>query len=118
MFQYYVFEYVLKYQKSSEVGKDVEGVGFHCYRGDWKSPGTLASEFPNKKMMFTECSGFGEDADEWGPTVLKWNQEEIFIGQPVYGQSTNGLLWNIALDESHGPNQVEINLYSLSLCLY
>ena len=54
----------------------------------------------------TECSGWGEDADTWGPTVLKWNQQNIFIGQPVMGQATAALLWNIALDEKHGPNQV------------
>jgi len=89
----------------SDMGEYVEGVAWHCYGGDYKAPGTVAEQFPDKKMMFTECSGFGEDKDQWGPSVLKWNQQNLFIGQPVYGNSVNALLWNIALDEHHGPSQ-------------
>ena len=110
------------------MGQYVEGVAWHCYGGDYKAPGTVAEQFPDKKMMFTECSGFGEDKDQpgfqtdtdlitlsailrvsfrnqfenlfkWGPTVLKWNQQNLFIGQPVYGNSVNALLWNIALGQ-------------------
>ena len=110
------------------MGQYVEGVAWHCYGGDYKAPGTVAEQFPDKKMMFTECSGFGEDKDQpgfqidseqvplsanqrarsqhslenlikWGPSVLKWNQQNLFIGQPVYGNSVNALLWNIALGQ-------------------
>ena len=31
--------------------------------------------------------------------MLKWNQQNLFIGQPVYGNSVNALLWNIALGQ-------------------
>ena len=50
----------------SDMGEYVEGVAWHCYGGDYKAPGTVAEQFPDKKMMFTECSGFGEDKDQIG----------------------------------------------------
>ena len=40
-----------------------------------------------------------ENLIKWGPTVLKWNQQNLFIGQPVFGNSVNALLWNIALGQ-------------------
>ena len=48
------------------MGQYVEGVAWHCYGGDYKAPGTVAEQFPDKKMMFTECSGWGEDKDQLG----------------------------------------------------
>ena len=36
--------------------------------------------------------------------MLTWNQENLFIGQPKEAASNSVLLWNIALDQNHGPN--------------
>ena len=69
----------------------------------FSAPGQLAAEFPDKNIYFTECTGYGPD-NQWGPTSLTWNQKHLFIGQPVFGQARSVLLWNIALDEDHGPN--------------
>ena len=65
----------------------IDGVAFHCYAGDSKgfynthfifislyiflAPGILAAEFPEKKMFFTECTGYGQDDDQWAPGVLR-----------------------------------------------
>ena len=51
----------------------VDGTAFHCYAGDYKAPGQLSNEFPDKSIHFTECTG-GEWGGEWAPTTLKWNQ--------------------------------------------
>lgn len=88
----------------------VEGVAFHCYAGDHSAPAQLAAQFPNVKIMFEECSGYDKSATEtdWAPGVLTWNQQNLFIGQPKDAKSTSVLLWNIALDENHGPNIVTV----------
>ena len=59
----------------TDTAKLVDGTAFHCYGGDYKAPGQLAAEFPDKNIHFTECTGWGDD-NQWGPTSLKWNQRE------------------------------------------
>ena len=68
-----------------------------------KAPGKLATQFPRKGIHFTECSGYGPD-NQWGPTSLTWNQVNLFVGQPLHGVAKTVLLFNVALDEDHGPN--------------
>jgi glucosylceramidase len=55
---------------------------------------------PDLGIYFTEISG-GEWATDFADN-LAWNMKNIFIGAPK-NWSKNALLWNLALDENHGP---------------
>lgn len=60
----------------------------------------VRNQHPDKHIYFTECSG-----GEWDTNFasgLGWNMENLFIGQTRIGARTV-LLWNMALDENHGP---------------
>jgi glucosylceramidase len=57
--------------------------------------------YPDKDAYFTECSG-----GEWSPKFdenLKWTTANLIIGAPR-NWARGVLLWNLALDENHGPH--------------
>jgi glucosylceramidase len=51
---------------------------------------------------FTECSG-GSWAPNWGDNFL-WNVRTLLIGT-MRNWASGVLLWNVALDEDHGPHR-------------
>jgi glucosylceramidase len=55
---------------------------------------------PDRGLYFTEISG-GEWATNFSDN-LQWNMTNIFIGT-TKNWSKNVLLWNLALDQDHGP---------------
>lgn len=78
----------------------ISGVAWHCYAGDVKVQSELHDRYPDKDTWFTECSGGG-----WAP---KWADSLQFFTRTLVIGSTRGwakgvLLWNLALDENHGP---------------
>lgn len=82
-------------------GAYISGVAWHCYKGKVAAQAAVHRAFPDKNAYFTECSG-GEWTPEWGAAF-----DEI-VGDLIIG-STRGwargvLLWNLALDEHHGPH--------------
>jgi len=78
----------------------IAGHAWHCYGGDRYDPLTVINAHPDKDVYFTECSG--GDWDQHFGSVLGWNAQNLFIGQTRIGARTV-LLWNLALDENHGP---------------
>ena len=57
--------------------------------------------FPSVDAYFTECSG-----GEWAPKFadnLVWNVQKLIVGT-TRNWARGVLLWNLALDESHGPH--------------
>jgi len=80
----------------------VAGVAWHCYEGDVPAQTQVHDAFPDKDAWFTECSG-----GEWSPKfaeVLSWMTDKLIIGG-VNNWSRGVLLWNLALDPSHGPHK-------------
>lgn len=81
--------------------KYVDGIAWHCYAGDVGVMAKLHDANPDKDTWFTECSG-----GQWSPV---WsNNLQYFVGTLVIG-TTRGWargvsLWNLALDEHHGPH--------------
>ena len=78
----------------------VAGSAFHCYAGAHTEPMKVHLAHPDKDIYFTECSG-----GEWDPNFnssFNWNVKNIFIGQ-LDNWARTALLWNLALDPSHGP---------------
>jgi glucosylceramidase len=79
----------------------IEGVAWHCYAGDVSAQSTVHDAHPDKNTYFTECSG-----GEWSPTFagnLKWFVKTLIIGT-TRNWARGVLLWNLALNENHGPH--------------
>lgn len=79
----------------------VSGVAWHCYAGDVSAQTTLHNAYPDKETYFTECSG-GTWAPVWADNLL-WNVRTLIIGS-TRNWAKGVLLWNLALDENHGPH--------------
>lgn len=79
----------------------VSGVAWHCYAGQVAVQATVHDAFPDKDAWFTECSG-GEWKPQW-PETLPWIVRNLVIGS-TRGWAKGVLMWNLALDENHGPH--------------
>jgi len=79
----------------------VAGVAWHCYGGDVAAQTLVHDAYPDKETYFTECSG-GDWKPNW-PETLPWYMRNLIIGT-TRGWAKGVLLWNIALDENHGPH--------------
>ena len=82
--------------------KYVAGVAWHCYGGDISAETRVHDKYPGKDTYFTECSG-GEWAPVWADN-LKWYVSKMVIGN-ARGWAKGVALWNLALDENHGPHK-------------
>lgn len=78
----------------------VAGSAFHCYAGDVTAQSEVHNAYPGKDLWFTECSG-GEWSTDFGEN-LKWNTQNLIIGA-TRNWAKGVTLWNMALDENHGP---------------
>jgi glucosylceramidase len=79
----------------------ISGVAWHCYKGDVSAQAPVHDAFPDKDAYLTECSG-GDWAPEFAST-FDWIMRDLMIGS-TRGWSRGVLLWNLALDETHGPH--------------
>ena len=81
--------------------KYVQGVAWHCYKGDVSAQSTVHQAYPGKDTYFTECSG-GDWATDFGSNIT------YFVGTMIIGTTRNWArsvaLWNLALDEHDGPH--------------
>ncbi|ESO95087.1 hypothetical protein LOTGIDRAFT_101222, partial [Lottia gigantea] len=93
-------EYPISILNDPQAKMFIAGSAFHCYGGDRKAPLQVVHAHPDKGIYFTECTG--SNADTTWKRVFRWNFVNLFIGQPrVFAKTV--LLWNLALDEHHGP---------------
>ena len=79
----------------------IDGVAWHCYGGSVAAQSPVHAAHPDKNAYLTECSG-GEWDKGWGDS-LRWFTRELIIGS-TRGWSRGIVLWNLALDEKHGPH--------------
>ena len=79
----------------------VAGVAWHCYAGAVDVQAQVHAAHPDKDTWFTECSG-GEWKPHW-PETLPWMMRHVVIGA-TRGWARGVLMWNLALDERHGPH--------------
>ena len=78
----------------------IAGVAWHCYQGDVSAQRPVHDAHPDKDAYLTECSGGG-----WEPRwerSLQWFMRQLIIGS-TRAWSRGVVLWNLALDEKHGP---------------
>lgn len=79
----------------------VDGVAWHCYGGEVSAQSTVHAAYPEQDAYFTECSG-----GQWAPNFadnLKWFTSTLVIGS-TRNWARGVILWNLALDEHHGPH--------------
>lgn len=81
--------------------RHIAGVGWHCYAGAPSAQSLVHAAHPDKDTWFTECSG-GEWKPHW-PETLPWLVRHIVIGSTRHW-ARGVLMWNLALDEHHGPH--------------
>jgi glucosylceramidase len=93
-------EYPISILNDPVTRRFVHGAAFHCYGGDVANMDRVRKAHPDKKLYFTECSG-GMWAPNFGDNLM-WYTDKLLIGTTHYG-SANVLLWNLALNERHGP---------------
>ena len=87
--------------EDSSARRYVNGVAWHCYAGDVAAQTPVHDAYPEKDVYFTECSG-GQWAPNWADNLV-WYTRTLIIGS-TRGWAKGVLLWNLALDESHGPH--------------
>lgn len=78
----------------------VSGVAWHCYNGQVRAQEVVRQAHPDKEMFLTECSG-GEWAADYADSFV-WMMRNLIIGSTRHG-SRGVVMWNLALDEKHGP---------------
>lgn len=78
----------------------VAGSAFHAYAGNVSAMSTVHAAYPDKGLYFTEITG--TDQFTVFSDNLQWNMDNIFIGT-TRNWSKTALLWNLALNEHHGP---------------
>lgn len=80
----------------------VSGVGWHCYVSDTLLPNqtVVRDAHPDKEVWLTECSG-GEWKPHWGDALTS-TARNLVIRSPRHW-ARGILMWNLALDEKHGP---------------
>ena len=78
----------------------IDGVAFHCYRGDPTAQSSVRNAFPSVSVYFTECSGTRSSGTF--ESNLLWNARVLLVGA-VRNWARTVMLWNLALDESSGP---------------
>lgn len=78
----------------------VSGVAWHCYAGDVAAQDQVRRAHPDKDVFFTECSG-GDWAADFGDS-FGWTMKTLIIGS-TRNWARGVLMWNLALDENHGP---------------
>lgn len=93
-------QYPINILNDPAVRQYVAGSAFHAYAGDVSAMSVVHNAHPDKGLYFTEISG-GEWATSFSDN-LQWYMKNVFVGA-TRNWSKNVLMWNLALDENHGP---------------
>jgi glucosylceramidase len=84
----------------------IAGVAYHCYYGDPSRQTTLHAIFPDKAILFTECSGSHGPSDpplQVFSDTLRWHSRNLTIGT-MRNWAETLITFNLALDPSGGPH--------------
>lgn len=93
--------YAISILNDEDTRQYVTGSAFHAYGGNVSAMNTVHTAHPDKELYFTEISG-GDWATDFSDNLL-WNMKNIFIGT-TKNWSSVALLWNLVLDQNHGPS--------------
>ncbi|MCU1309096.1 MAG: Glucosylceramidase [Candidatus Angelobacter sp.] len=91
-------EYPAKVLGDPVAAKFAAGTAFHCYGGDVAAQGEIHDRFPEKDLWETECSG-----GTWQSGNALVTEAQLIVGA-ARNWARSVVLWNMALDQNHGPN--------------
>jgi glucosylceramidase len=77
----------------------VAGIAWHCYNGATPAQGMVHDAYPEKETWFTECSG-----GDWVNAKDALVTSAGTLVETMRYWSKGALLWNLALNEKHGPH--------------
>ncbi|MFC0437840.1 glycoside hydrolase family 30 beta sandwich domain-containing protein [Kutzneria buriramensis] len=84
----------------AQTGNNTVGTAWHCYGGDPSAQSQVKSDYPNKDIFFTECSGTSS-GNTFADSLL-WQGRNLAVGA-TRNWARSVSLWNMALDNNHGP---------------
>ena len=93
--------YPIRVLNDADARTYIAGSAWHCYACNPCAQTSVHEAHPDKDIYLTECTG-GEWDNDFA-SVLVWNLQNLFIGS-VRNWAKTVLLWNLALDENHGPH--------------
>jgi glucosylceramidase len=93
--------YPLEVLGDPQANQYVAGSAFHGYGGNVAAQSDVADAYPDKGIYFTEFSG-GDWAPDFADNLVAFAENQFIGGTRNYAK--NVLLWNLALDENHGPH--------------
>ncbi|MDD3078630.1 MAG: glycoside hydrolase family 30 beta sandwich domain-containing protein [Paludibacter sp.] len=93
--------YPLNILNDEQTRQYVAGTGWHGYGGTAAAIDEVQAAHPDKDVYFTEQSGGGWNTDTRMGNMF-WYMKE-FLMATVNRGSKNFLMWNLALNENHGP---------------
>ena len=100
--------YPLKIYEDSEASQYIAGAAYHNYGGDRAELLNIHKAAPEKELVFSEWTdgewndGNQDKASENVARMLNRTVEEVGIGV-VNNWCRGSILWNLVLDENHGP---------------
>src|SRR3546814_9838340 len=80
----------------------VAGVAWHCYVGRVAAQTAGHDAYPDKLAILSECSG-----GDWEPVRsggMLWLARNLIL-DAVRNWASGVVLWNLALDQNHGPHR-------------
>ena len=101
-------QYPLKIYEDPEASKYIAGAAYHNYGGNVSELSVIHKAAPSKELVFTESTdgewndGGQDKASENVSRRLLSSMEDIALGT-TNNWSRGFILWNLMLDEAHGP---------------
>ena len=96
-----VSEAPLQVLDDEDAARHVSGIAWHCYGGHIDAQTLVHTAHPDYATLLTECSG-GEWQHSWAEALAWFGGTMIIENARNWGGGT--ILWNLALDEHHGPH--------------
>jgi glucosylceramidase len=93
-----LIDYPITVLADSKAATFAVGIATHCYGGTPAAQEELHNRFPEKGIWLTECSG-----GDWQTGRILEEQTRLIINSTRHW-AKSVVLWNLALDQDHGPH--------------
>ena len=93
-----LIDYPITVLADRKVANFAVGIATHCYGGTPAAQEELHGRFPDKGIWLTECSG-----GDWQTGRILEEQTRLIINSTRHW-AKSVVLWNLALDQDHGPH--------------
>ncbi|HUW53823.1 MAG TPA: glycoside hydrolase family 30 beta sandwich domain-containing protein [Rhodanobacter sp.] len=84
-----------------DAARYIDGIAWHCYRGDPDAQSQVHRAFPGTDAYITECSG-GDWASSKHGELLWFARDLLLAGLRNWARGV--VYWNLALDKHYGPH--------------